>query len=140
MATGRKMHWLTGWPDFWFTVLEAVLPEIGLCGLARWIAERHYARSGSYHRAGAKELVLAQIAGNAGDLNGAERLYRDAARLRPNEPDPYIFLGALFERNGQVDRAIDAYNIASRLAADEPALIVELQRRLGTLRASSRSV
>src|SRR5438876_8907154 len=101
MATGRIIHWLTGWTDFWFTILEFLLPEVGLCVLARWIAERHYARSGSYHRAGAKELVLARIAGNAGDLNGAERLYREAAKLRPNEPDPYMFLGDFFERNGQ---------------------------------------
>jgi tetratricopeptide (TPR) repeat protein len=129
-------HWLTGWSDFFFTFGEVLLPEVGLYRLARWIAERHYAGVGSYHRAGAKELVLAGISGREGNLKAAEDYYRDAASLRPGEPDPYLLWGTLYERNGQRDRAVWAYERALPLAQDEPALILELRRRLATLRTT----
>jgi hypothetical protein len=84
----------TGWSDFWFTIAKAILPEIGLYRLARWIAERHYAGSGSFHRTGTKELVLARISGRAKDLNAADGYYRDAVTCGPMNRT-HTFCGAL---------------------------------------------
>jgi tetratricopeptide (TPR) repeat protein len=139
MQSNGVFRLLTGWSDFFYTVAETVLPRVGLYSLAEWLAERHYAGVGSFHRAGAKELILADIAGRAGDVARAESSYKRAIALRPNEPDPYAFWGTMYEQRGQRAQAMWAYERALPLAHEEPAFVAELGRRLSRLDAESES-
>jgi tetratricopeptide (TPR) repeat protein len=137
MRSNRAFRLLTGWSDYFYTLAEHLLPRAGLHRLAQWLAERHYAGVGSFHRAGAKELTLAVIAGRGGDVTRAESYFKRAITLRPNEPDPFLFWGTMYEQRGQQAEAIWAYEHALQLARDEPALVAELERRLLRLRAES---
>jgi tetratricopeptide (TPR) repeat protein len=70
--------------------------------------------------------LLALLGGQLEALGKAQdaiEAYREAARLRPEEPRHWLRLAAAYERGGQCTRAIQAYEQASRLRPDARAWI-----------------
>ena len=68
---------------------------------------------------------------NAGDLSGAEDAYREAVKLSPTFIQPRLNLGLLFERAGQVDKAIAEWrwveqNIALAQPENKPLVLLAI--------------
>src|SRR5437588_10266159 len=93
--TSSKMS-RRGWSDFVLTVAENLFPTMGLCRIARFIVNRHYA--GPRFLPSAKSLALARIAEKERDYQAAEEHYNAAIRVDTAEPDPYLYLGQFYER------------------------------------------
>lgn len=128
---GRLRLFLTGWSDFFMTIAEVCLPAFGLYRLARYVAEKHYV--GGLHGPGAKEIALARIYEEAGDLKRAEECLNRAVTMRP---DAYqVFLAQFFARTGQRGAAIDAFERA-RGVTHHAAELEFIQQRIAELRRS----
>ncbi|MGD9685136.1 MAG: tetratricopeptide repeat protein, partial [Candidatus Obscuribacterales bacterium] len=59
---------------------------------------------------------------SAGDLEGAERRFRQAASLDPDNPDSFFNLGALAEGRGDLDGALTLYQNGLRLSPRDNSL------------------
>ena len=126
----RMPRLLTGWSDFFMTIGEALLPEVGLHRVARHIVERHY--TGGRHRLGAKEIALARIYEKAGDLTRAEEYLTQAAEMRP---DYYVHLGQFLARIGRPAAAIEVFEQSLGLE-QHPTMLEFIQKRIAELRQS----
>jgi len=60
----------------------------------------------------------AEIALRAGDLAGATVAYRQAIEIEPANPELHAWVGVLEEKQGNADRAAEAYANAERLAGN----------------------
>ncbi|MDI7275775.1 MAG: tetratricopeptide repeat protein [Anaerolineae bacterium] len=67
-----------------------------------------------------------------GDLATALQLYREAAEIRPEDPELQIWVGVLAEKLGQVDGAAQAYGAAEAQLADRARFL--MQRAMTWLR------
>lgn len=78
---------------------------------------------------------LGAMQSNAGDLVGAEESYRQAITLVPAFSHPRLNLGLLYERRGEVDRAIAEWKwVADNFPIDHPeskAMVVLALNHLG---------
>lgn len=82
-----------------------------------------------YMHAGLFNLGIALS--NAGDLDGAEDAYRQAIGVAPNFIQPRLNLANIYERRGQLDRAIDEWrwiddNVNGSVSSEVPLLIMAL--------------
>ena len=59
--------------------------------------------------------------------------YREALRLNPNEFDIYLGLGDLFERMGQLDQAVDHFQVAVKLKPERADAHAALARSLAAV-------
>ena len=65
-------------------------------------------------------MHIAAASRSSGDLNNAVNLYRHAATMAPENPEPLVALGGTLLEMGQVDEAIVNYNAALKLNAQHP--------------------
>jgi predicted O-linked N-acetylglucosamine transferase (SPINDLY family) len=68
---------------------------------------------------------------NEGDTKGAEDAYREAIKLSPNFLEPRVNLGSLFERTGNLDKAVQEWrwieqNVSSSAPASKALLLMAI--------------
>jgi predicted O-linked N-acetylglucosamine transferase (SPINDLY family) len=68
---------------------------------------------------------------NAGDLNGAEAAYRRSIQMHPGFVQPRLNLGTLFERMGQIEKALEEWrwvekNVSAAEADNKPFVLMAL--------------
>ena len=71
---------------------------------------------------------LGQLLDHAGDAVGAERAWRRAAEVDPQQVDALKALAALLAEQGRVGEAIEIAESAGRLAPDDPGIRRSLER------------
>jgi len=67
------------------------------------------------------QLVLGELLEAVGRTAEAVEAYREATRLAPADPRPWVHLGAAYEAAGQCWRAVEAYGHAAELRPDARA-------------------
>jgi tetratricopeptide (TPR) repeat protein len=70
------------------------------------------------------------------DVSGAVRAYEEVTQLKPNDAQAYVDLGRAYERNDQIDEAIDKYKTAAQMDTQHVAATL----RLGVLYARKRDL
>jgi predicted O-linked N-acetylglucosamine transferase (SPINDLY family) len=81
--------------------------------------------------------------GNEGDLTGAEAAYLQAIKLAPTFLQPRLNLGSLFERMGQIDKAITEWswveqNISPERPENKPMLLLAINHLARVLEGKKR--
>jgi Flp pilus assembly protein TadD len=76
------------------------------------------------------DLRLARATRNAGDLESAANLYREAMARNPGNPQIAIELGAVLIDSGQPEQAIDLFATVSG-AAERPDISIRAERGIG---------
>lgn len=69
----------------------------------------------------------------AGELEAAERIYRQILTIQPNHPDALHLLGFIFHQRGQEEMAAESIGKAVEIAPDRPIFLNNLGIVLGTL-------
>jgi protein O-GlcNAc transferase len=90
----------------------------------------------------ADQFIQAVRLQQAGDLSGAERLYRDLLRIDPLHADALSNLGAILVRRSQFEEAIDCYRAAIQINPRHTGALFNLgnvYRRLSRLDAAAES-
>ena len=65
-------------------------------------------------------MHIAAASRSSGDFSNAVNLYRHAATMEPQKPEPLVALGGTLLDMGQVDEAIVNYNAALKFNAQDP--------------------
>lgn len=64
----------------------------------------------------------------------AEKYLQKAIALKPDYPDPYFNLGVLYEKNGDIGNAVEAYqNFLKKLPKTETEMIAKIKSRIHDL-------
>jgi tetratricopeptide (TPR) repeat protein len=71
-------------------------------------------------------LAAAQVMQQSNTTAGMEQLATAIENLRPNIPEFYVVLGDAFQRTGQVGKAADLFETASRLSPDSVRILRKL--------------
>lgn len=130
MRLKRLRNFFRGWSDFFLTPAEVLFLNLGMYRLTRRILECHYADPN--FRPWGKELGLAEICERTGRIREAEEHYQRV--IRPGDVFGHLCLGDFYERQHEIDLAIQTYEKARSLSADNPPLAKELQERMEILR------
>jgi tetratricopeptide (TPR) repeat protein len=78
-----------------------------------------------------EQIELAMRRHRAGDMGGAEKIYRQILDVEPNHPDALHLLGVLSGQRGKNDAAVDLIGRAVKIKPDYPDAI----KNLGTILA-----
>ena len=77
---------------------------------------------------GFNQLKAAEDKANSGDIPGAIAMLERTTKSHPGNADAYVMLGAAYERNGETDKAIAAYQRALQLEPGYAPLKSHLDR------------
>lgn len=137
-------RWLQGRSDTpWYPSMRLFCQELqsGWAGvlkqvkdaLEQWHSEKHaYSKHGDIEADYEKGTLLKE----AGDLEGAERCFRQIVEQYPDLPDPQHSLGVVLQIQGRADEAIEHYKAA---IAKDPCFVQALYNLANALVQSGRS-